>query len=72
MRSDAFITVDCDVCQDPGMAEQVQLTALARAGWDERNVSGELHSRGWRVEGEKDICPNCVEDEEGVDSKGPV
>jgi len=61
-RSDAFIRVSCDVCEDPGMDEEVQLCAIVRNGWDERHVSAELHSRGWRVEGEKDICPNCAEE----------
>ena len=63
-RSDAFIHVSCDVCEDPSMDEEVQLCSLARNGWDERHVSAELHRMGWRVEGEKDICPNCAEEME--------
>ena len=64
MRSDAFIRVSCDVCEDPGMDEEIILCALAGGGWDERNVNALLHRAGWRVEGEKDICSNCVEDRE--------
>ena len=32
MRSDAFVRVSCDVCEDPGMDEEVILCALAGAG----------------------------------------
>lgn len=64
MRSDAYIRVACDVCEDPGMDEEISLCALANGGWDERNVNARLHRAGWRVEDEKDICPNCVEEME--------
>lgn len=64
MRSDAYIRVSCDKCEDPDMDEEVELTALACGGYDERNVDASLKRNGWKKDGERDICPNCAEDGE--------
>lgn len=63
MRSDAYVRVECDKCDDPGMAEEIELCALVRNSYDMRNVDGALKQRGWKVEDGKDICPNCCEEE---------
>lgn len=63
MRSDAFITVTCDRCGDE---EDVQLTAIARGGYDERYVDSQLRQLGWRIDSE-DICPDCLEEENSED-----
>ena len=60
MRSDAFIFVTCDKC---GAEEEIQLTATARGGYDERNVDARLESLGWTKDGDKDLCEDCSEAE---------
>ena len=57
MRSDAYITVTCDKC---GCEEQIQLTALARNAYDERNVDGELRRMGWTIDDGIDLCEDCA------------
>jgi len=63
-RSDAFVWVECD---KEGCNEQieVQLTALAGRGWDDRNVDGSLRHWGWEKWDGKDICDSCVERDKG-------
>jgi len=56
MRSDAYITVTCDKC---GADEEVQLTSIARGGYDERHVDSHLESLRWNIDDGKDICPDC-------------
>lgn len=60
MRSDAYIMVTCDGCDD---VVEVQLVATARGGYDDRNVNGELEAQGWTVDGDRDLCEACTEDE---------
>jgi len=60
MRTDAYITVTCDVCGESN--EEVDLTALAGGGWDDRNVKRWLERYGWLVDGDRDICPDCQEE----------
>lgn len=62
MRSDAYVRVECDICNDFDMAEEIELCALAQNAYDMRNVDGDLKRRGWKVESGKDICPNCAEE----------
>ena len=61
MRSDAYIRVSCDVknCDE---SEEIQLTATAGGGYDERDVDDRLRRAEWKKDGERDICPGCVED----------
>jgi len=54
MRTDAYIEVTCDCC---GETIHVQLTAIARGGYDERYVDAELEGMGWNVD--NDLCPLC-------------
>lgn len=65
MRSDAYIRVICDGCDDE---VEVGLTALAGGGWDERNVDAHLKRFGWTTDGDEDYCDECskqrVENEE--------
>lgn len=62
-RSDAYIKVECDKCHDE---IEVELTSLARGGWDERRVDAALKREGWTTDGEKDYCEGCSEEvEEG-------
>lgn len=60
-RSDAYINVTCDKCE---YLEEVELTAIACKGWDERNVKGVLKSRGWLCEGDQEICESCRDEAE--------
>ena len=55
-RSYAYINVMCDKCQ---YLEEVELTAIACNGWDERNVKAVLRNRGWLVEDDQEICESC-------------
>ncbi len=57
MYSDAYIDVTCDGCHH---VEQVQLTSIARNGWDERNVPAYLKNIGWSVLDDKHYCEECV------------
>ena len=56
MRSDASIKVTCD---HPKCREEIeiQLTSIARGGYDERNVDRELKSNDWQVKDGQDLCP---------------
>lgn len=58
-RSDAYITVTCDKCDDE---TEIQLAALAHQGsWDERDVDKRLKRYGWKKDGDQDICRDCAE-----------
>ena len=60
MISDAFVNVACDKC---GHEEPYELTAIARNGWDARNITGNFLARhGWVVNGDQHFCEDCVED----------
>lgn len=59
-RSDAYIRVMCDKCE---YVEEVELTALARKGWDERNVKTALENHGWLCDDGQEICESCRENE---------
>ena len=60
-RSDAYITVTCDKCDE---SESVELTSLAGKGcWDERNVDDWLTKHGWKIADDEDLCEMCNEDE---------
>jgi RNase P subunit RPR2 len=52
--SDAYVVVTCDKC---GEHLTLNLTAIARGGWDERYVQAELKRDGWECDGERHICP---------------
>lgn len=57
MRSEPIIIVTCDRCRTE---EELPLTATSH-GYDERNVSSLLQSRGWStING--DICHDCQEE----------
>ena len=57
---DATVTAWCDIC---GTKEEIQLTALARSGsYDMRNVEADLKGLYWSVDGDKTICPDCLEE----------
>lgn len=67
MRSStAYITVTCDCC---GYDEEVELTATARGGYDERHVDGRLRSYGWSTV-DRDICPDCRAEESSGEEAG--
>jgi hypothetical protein len=59
MRSDAFIIVSCEACRSD---LEIQLTALSRNAWDERDVKERLRREGW--DPEREICDGCLEAEE--------
>ena len=57
-RSDAYIKVACDKCKHE---EEVELTAIACKGWDERNVKTVLKTYGWLCDDNQEICESCRE-----------
>lgn len=59
MKSDAYIIVTCDSCRT---SLEIELTALASRGWDDRNVNTELAREGWECAEGRDICPECREE----------
>lgn len=66
MRSDAYIRVGCDRCPDAEI--EINLTALAGGGYDERNVAQRLEMEEWVVRDGVDICYTCAaEEDEGAD-----
>mgnify|MGYP003443977223 FL=1 len=62
-RSDAYINVTCDKCE---YLEEVELTAIACKGWDERNVKAVLKNHGWLCDDDQEICESCREDDKPV------
>jgi hypothetical protein len=62
-RSDAYINVTCDKC---GYLEEVELTAIARKGWDERNVKSSLKNHGWFCGDDQEVCESCHDNDEPV------
>lgn len=57
--SDAYVRAACDKC---GYEEEVELTALAMHGsYDMRNVNAALRRDRWTADGDRHICPECVE-----------
>jgi hypothetical protein len=62
-KSDAYVLVRCDTC---GEFEEIELTAIAGGGWDERNVAAGVARLGWRDEGDNiHTCNICLEDWDG-------
>ena len=61
MILDPTIRAMCDRCKVD--SDEMEMTALAGGGYDERNVAGTLKRWGWRVEGDRTVCPECVEAE---------
>jgi hypothetical protein len=61
--NDPIITVSCDA-ENCRSTEEFDLTSLARGGWDQRNVIPQLKKRGWTVDGDRTICPDCSEEVE--------
>lgn len=61
MKGQPTVNVLCDFCED--YEEDIELTTLAGGSYDERGVDRELESNGWKIKGDKDKCPNCVEKE---------
>ena len=59
-RSDAYIRVMCDKCE---YVEEVELTAIACKGWDERNVKTVLTNHGWLCDDGQEICESCRDNE---------
>lgn len=66
-RTDAFIRVVCDQCE---VEMEVELTALAGGGWDERNVKGQLRRDGWTTDGDTELCDECSPPAHKGDSNG--
>lgn len=62
MRTDPAITVICDECNDD---MEVGLTALARGSYDERDVDAKLEREGWTKDGDRDLCSDCSEGDDG-------
>lgn len=60
-RTDAYILVQCDHagCKE---SVEIQLTALAGGGWDERYVDAELRSRDWTKRDDDDFCEEHSEE----------
>ena len=61
MLSDAMVHVTCDTCK---YDQEYTLTALARNGWDERDLERELIRDGWKIDGDSHYCADCCEDKE--------
>lgn len=50
----------CDKCMDD--SDDMGLTALAQSGsYDDRNIPSALKRMGWKVDGDKTFCPDCLE-----------
>ena len=64
MRSDAYITVECDRCRQGSV--EIELTAITRGGYDERGVDSRLRKEGWEILDGKDVCPGCLEDKDDI------
>ena len=62
MISDAYVTVTCDACPPANaVEEEVQLTATAGGGYDDRHVASALRGLGWTINHGLTgslVCPN--------------
>lgn len=65
-RGEPIIVVECDRCHD---TVEMGMTATARGGYDDRNISGELERMGWTVNGDEDICPDCNGTDDELDEE---
>lgn len=54
MRSDAYIRVTCNNCNED---IEIELCATSRGGYDERYVDAYLEREGWNCD--NDLCPEC-------------
>lgn len=72
MRSEPTIIVTCDWCMKAGEGTiiEVGLTALARGGYDERNLDAEIVRERWVVQGGEDICEYCWDNREDLTEGG--
>jgi hypothetical protein len=59
MRTDASISVSCDVCET--YMDEIFLAAVACGGFDQRYVNHKLERMGWVMNEGKDICPDCAD-----------
>jgi hypothetical protein len=57
------------VCDGAGCmaSDEFGLCPLAGGGWDDRYLEGELESNGWKLEGGRWLCPDCLADGEFED-----
>ena len=55
MRSNAYIIVSCDTCDN---STEVQLTATT-SGWDDRGMNRKLQQEGWTTGENGDSCDEC-------------
>ena len=53
MKGHPIILVTCDEC---GEEIEIELTAIARKGYDERYVDHDLEHQGWICDGFHDFC----------------
>ena len=59
MRSEPTILVECDYC---GSAEDFDMTATARGGYDDRYLEDRMKGRGWHIVDDLDLCcDGCLE-----------
>lgn len=68
MRSDAYILVQCD---GPGCTDsiEIELTSIARGGYDMRNLDADLQRWGWTTKDGLDLCEECSEPEEEAEGE---
>ena len=62
--NDPTITATCDECSES--SDPMELCCLAGGGWDERYVPDKLKKRGWKIDGDRTICPDCQHGEYGI------
>lgn len=56
-----FLIVECDCC---GAQVEEDLIALApRDSWSDRHVKKSIERQGWKIDGNKTICPDCQEED---------
>lgn len=55
------VEVHCDE-KDCQCVETIELTSIARNGFDLRNLEDEIESRGWKVDSYRYICDCHSED----------
>ena len=59
MRGQPELLVSCDG-EGCKATEVIALHATARGNYSEDHVDGELRSRGWMVDGDRDLCEDCA------------
>ncbi len=68
-RGQPELLIECDG-EGCKAKEVIELRATAHGNYSEDHVSDELRSRGWMVDGGRDLCEDCAREAGLIDEEG--